>query len=292
MKSRFELPSECLPMIVPPPSLGRRSLLGMAVLGASWAVWPTEASSADAGQAGAKPHGAGNHAQPADLALLCEPTLATAMRLAASVYADRGNPRTAIFSAPPALLLAEIAHGVSDDLLVTTTGAMDSAIAQGLASAQTRADLWSNRVVLAGPAGRTTAFAAGDGVALRHAFAGTGIAVPDPTDASTIDGPAVLARLGLNDTPSQTIVGAADTAGVAYLIKTGAVGLGLLYLTDVRADPTLALACVLDASTAPAATYSIALSAKTKNPHAPAFHALLRAPDLQPQLQSLGLVAL
>ena len=248
---------------------------------------------ADAGgKADGNQHGTTKPPPPADLALLCDSTLATAVHLAASIYAGQGNPRAAVFSAPPALLLAEIAHGVSDDLLVTTRAAMDDAVAQGLVNAQTRADLWSDRLVLAGPAGRTVAFGADDGAALRRAFAGTSVAAPDATDAATIDGPAVLARLGLGDALPGRIVGAADSAGVAYLIKTGAVGLGLLYLTDVRANPALALACVLDASTAPPAMYSAALSAKTKNPHAEALLALLRSPDLRPRLQSLGLETL
>ena len=78
---------------------------------------------------------------------------------------------------------------------------------------------WRNPLVIAGPQGTAS---------IDRTFA-----VPDPSPASDIDGPALLARLDIR--PNRTL-GAVDTDEVAFLLTTGSAQGGLLHMTDVRAD--------------------------------------------------------
>ena len=98
---------------------------------------------------------------------------------------------------------------------------------------------WRNPVVIAGLRG------AGD--------RSRRFAVTDPIPASDIDGPAFLARLGLQPT---RVLGAVDTDEVAFLLTTGAAQAGLLHMTDVRADERLAVIRQVPAEIQPPLLYA------------------------------------
>ena len=101
----------------------------------------------------------------------------------------------------------------------------------------------------------------------------------------------MLDRLGLTSTVSGKVVGAANAGDVAFLVKTGVARLGVLYLTDVRADPALAVTATLDPTVA-SLTYSSAMSEKGKSPNSQAFLKFLRTPPAAQLLRAQGLETL
>jgi ABC-type molybdate transport system substrate-binding protein len=200
--------------------------------------------------------------------VFCDPTLAPALR-----GAGRGaGYEVAVLCAPAPLMIQQIIRHTHNDVLVTLGTAMDQAIAANLVLPATRVDGFSTRLVLA-----TAGFGGG--------LAGARFAVTDATAASGLDGRAILAANGLSPARVQ---GVATTADVAYLLTTGAADIGLLYLTDVKADPRLQ---VVRSVTAPPAvqSYAAAVNAQAYSPNAGAFISLLR--QSAPVLAAQGVVS-
>lgn len=110
-----------------------------------------------------------------------------------------------IFATGPGLILPQLVRDIQNDIVVTQTAILAQA---GIIAAPVRAQ-WRNPLVIAGRAGAATT----DGA----------FAVTDPSPASDIDGPALLARLAIK--PARTL-GAVDTDKVASLLTTGAAQAG------------------------------------------------------------------
>ena len=256
------------------PVCSRRSIVLATLLGAAMTAGRTAAA-------------AGSSAPP-DVALYCDPTLGPAMRQVGDLFEARAGAPVAVLSAPPSLMLAQIERNAYDDVLITLAGAMDEAVRRGLVEPETRRDGWQNRLVLAARAGEIPPVAAVDPAALARLLKNGRLAITDPTVAAAFDGAAVLDQLGLTTAVAGRVTGAADTADVAFLVKTGAARLGLLYLTDVRADPALAVAATLDPLPARTA-YAAALNRQAQNPNARAFLDFLRTQEAIALLRGQGL---
>jgi len=188
---------------------------------------------------------------PGGVTVFCDPTLAPLMRSVGAPY------EVAVLSAPASLMLAQITRHTHNDVLITLSDAMDQAVAQALVVPATRVDGFGNTLVLASLA------------SWQGSIARARVAVTDPTPADSLDGRAVLAA---NNIAPAAVLGAANTADVAFLVTTGAAELGLVYLTDVRADPRLQVVRTLQGPVA----YSAAVNAHAYSPNAGAFISLLR----------------
>lgn len=177
--------------------------------------------------------------------------------------------RVRTFCAAPGQMLALLAHNTQDDILIAQSAAMAQAAASSLTTAPGHA-LWRNRLVFA---------AAGAGPAPADftpaALAGARLALPDPSDASTVDGPGLLKTL--NAAAAGTL-GAFNTEDAVAALKRGDASLALCHASEVAADPALRLAMrVPDAAYAPI-TYAAALSAHAWSRYQDPFLAYLAGP--------------
>lgn len=213
-------------------------------------------------------------AQVPDVVVYCDPTLSYAIRDVGALVTARTSAPVHVFSAPPALMLAQLARQVQNDVVVTGSAWLDQAEREGLIQPATRTGTWRDTLVIARPA----AGAAENGV----------FALTDPTPAATIDGPAVLAALHLSPAHVQ---GMADTGGVAFLLRNGGAWRGLLHRTDVRADPALAEVQPVASDAYQPIVYGAALSSMASSPNAQAFLDALRSPEGAKRLQADGLEA-
>jgi molybdate transport system substrate-binding protein len=178
--------------------------------------------------------------------------------------------QVAALSAPAPLMLAQIIRHTRDDVLFTLSTAMDQAVAAKLVRPETRVDGFCNTLVLAGLADRTTA--PPNRALLAALLAVARVAVTDATVVSGLDGRGVLMA---NNLAPPFVMGAANTGDVAFLVTTGAADLGLMYMTDVKADPRLAVIATLNAD--PKLTnYAAAVNAWAVSPNALAFLNSLR----------------
>ena len=143
-----------------------------------------------------------------DLAVTCDTTLAPVLRKVAEAYKARFGGHVFIFATGPGLILPQLVRDIQNDIVVTQTAILEQAAQAGVIAASAPAQ-WRNPLVIAGRAGAAT---------MDGAFAAT-----DPSPASDIDGPALLARLALK--PARTL-GAVDTDEVAFLLTTGTAQAG------------------------------------------------------------------
>ncbi len=207
-----------------------------------------------------------------DVIVYGEPTLRHALLdVGARFTAQTGVP-VHVFAAPPTLILAQLRHQVWNDVVMTQAPWMDQAEQAGVIEKGTRTGAWDNTLALARATGVTPA--------------NDIMAITDPTPAATIDGPAVLAALGLHPAHVQ---GVANTANVAFLLDTGAAAQGLVHLTDVRADPRLGVAGLVAPSAYAPIVYAAAISTLTHSPNAHAFLDYLQSAVATEVLRADGL---
>jgi molybdenum ABC transporter molybdate-binding protein len=210
--------------------------------------------------------------------------LQPALRRVARLFAAAAGPAPVhLFSAPSSLMLAQIERQTQTDLLITTITALDDAARGNLIKSGTRVGAWRDGLVIAGrrddPSGSDIARLVGDGR----------LAVTDPTLFETFDGPAVLARLGLADALTHRLIGAANTAEVVFLVKTGAARLGLMQRTDALADPSLVVALAVPEDACPPLLYGAAITVTAASPKAQPFIDFLGSEQARSQLRSDGL---
>jgi ABC-type molybdate transport system substrate-binding protein len=215
--------------------------------------------------------GAAARAAAPDVIVYGDPALSAALHDVAGRFTAQTGVPVHVFAAPPALIVAQLRHAVWNDVVVTLSPWMDRAIQAGVIEPGTRTGTWATTLVIA----RASGGADGDR-----------FAVTDPTPAATIDGAAVLAAAGLRPAHVQ---GVATCADVAFLLKTGVAARGLLHLSEVRADPGLAVAAPVPASAYAPIIYEAAISTDTHSPNARAFLNFLHAPAAVAALRADGI---
>src|SRR5271165_2264213 len=211
-----------------------------------------------------------------DVIVYGDPTLAHALHdVGARFTAQTGVP-VHVFSAPPAIILAQLRHEVWNDVVVTLVPWMDQAEQAGVIQPGTRTGAWHTTLVMAHATGAPRANDPANDI----------VAVTDPTPAATIDGPAVLAALDLHPAHVQ---GVANTAEVAFLLDSAAAAQGLMHLADLRADPKLSVAGPVAPSAYAPIVYAAAISTLTHSPNARAFLDYLHSPAATDVLAADGL---
>jgi hypothetical protein len=209
-------------------------------------------------------------ADTADLAVTCDTTLATALREAGAAYTARTSVRIFVFPTGPGLILPQLERDIQNDILITRLPIIEQATQRGLI-AHVSAERWRNPLVIAGARGAS---------ALDQT-----LAVTDPSPASDLDGPAVLARLGLK--PNH-VLGAVDTDEVAWLIANGMAQAGLLHMTDVRANGLDVIRPVPADIWSPA-VYGACVTRLSQRPNPEGFIAFLATSGAAPRLAAAGL---
>ena len=210
-------------------------------------------------------------ADTVDLSVSCDTALAPALRKAAAAYRAQSSVRVFVFPTGPGLILPQLVRDIQNDIVVTQTAILDQAVQAGVVAAAVGAQ-WRNPLVIAGLQGQ---------LALTGTFA-----APDPTPASDIDGPAILARLDIK--PAGTL-GAVDTDEVAFLLTTGAAQAGVLHMTDVRANARLAVIRPVPADVHAPLLYAASVTRLARRPNPDGFVAFLATKDATDVLTAAGL---
>jgi molybdate transport system substrate-binding protein len=210
-------------------------------------------------------------ADTVDLAVTCDTTLAPALRKVAAAYKARAGVRVFVFATGPGLILPQLVREIQNDIAVTQTAILDQAVQAGVVASAVRAQ-WRNPVVIAGLRGATR-------------IAGT-FAAPDPSPASDLDGPVLLARL---DIKAKRTLGAVDTDEVAFLLTTGAAQAGLLHMTDVRADERIAVIRPVPVEVQSPLLYAASVTRLAGRPNPEGFVAFLATPGATAILTAAGL---
>ena len=221
--------------------MARRRLLGGLVLAA--AATPARAAGAD-------------------LVVSCDTTLAPALRAVGAAYAARAGGRVFVFPTGPGLILPQLVRDIQNDIVVTQVATLRQAAQAGVIGATAFRIRWRNPLVVAGVRGASAT--------------GRTFAVSDASPASDIDGPALLARLGLQ--PAR-VLGAVDTDEVAYL----------LHMTDVRADRRLEVIRNVPDEIHPPVVYAASVTRLASRPNPEDFIVFLSTTEANAVLADAGL---
>jgi molybdate transport system substrate-binding protein len=213
-------------------------------------------------------------ARTTDLVAACDTALGPAIKRVAAAYTARTGVEIRLFPASPNLLLPQLARDVQNDVLITQVSILEQAGRTGLLAADaTRAGPWRTRLVLAAPRGT-------------GGSDGGPIAVPDMTPAFPWDSRAILAGIGLQQAIT---LGAIDTRGVAFLLTSGAARAGLLYLTEMQAEPGLEVVTEIPDAVSPPLAVGAAISHGASRPNPGAFVAFLNSGEAAELLRANGL---
>lgn len=207
-----------------------------------------------------------------DLSLTCDTTLATVVRKVAAAYRAKTSVRVFVFATGPGLILPQLERNIQNDIVVTQIPILEQAAQAKIIAAVPGMPHWRNPLVIAGLSGAASL----DGV----------FAASDPTPASDIDGPALLAKLELKPTH---VLGAVDTDEVARLLLTGAAQAGILHMTDVRAHPRLAVIRPVPNDVAPPLVYAASVTRLSSRPNPQGFIAFLATQEASMLLTAAGL---
>jgi molybdate transport system substrate-binding protein len=175
-----------------------------------------------------------------EIVVYADPALRPVLEVLGGRFRAARGVRVRVFCAAPGQMLGLLAHGTQDDVLITQSAPMADAARRGLVSGAPRR-LWRNRLVFAarGDGARDAVFDAGLLVA---ALGGGRLALPDASDACTVDGPALMAKLGLADKLAGRLLGAADTEDAVATLKRGEAALALCHGSEIAGDPSLRVA--------------------------------------------------
>jgi molybdate transport system substrate-binding protein len=211
-------------------------------------------------------------ADTTDLAVSCDTTLAPALRKVAAAYLARAGVRVHVFPTGPGLILPQLLRDIQNDIVMTQLELLDQAMQAGIVAPVAARGTWRNPLVIAGPRGAS---------ATDRTFAAS-----DPSPASDIDGSAILAALELQ--PAR-VLGAVDTDEVAFLLTSRAAQAGLLYMTDVRADPRLEVIRPVPADIHPPVTYAASVTRGARRPNPQALVAFFATSEATALLTESGL---
>lgn len=219
-------------------------------------------------------------ARAGELTVFAAASLATALaEIEAGFEAETGHALSVALAGSSALA-RQIAQGAPADLFISANpGWMDSLDQAGLLEPGTRADLLSNTLVLIGPAGaRPLALEGPDLAARLGARLGAdrlAMALVEAVPAG-IYGKAALESLGLWAQVEARVAQADNVRAALALVAVGAAPLGIVYGSDARADPRVAVLATFPPESHPPIIYPVALLAGRNTLAAAAFLAYLR----------------
>lgn len=205
--------------------------------------------------------------------------------------ADTGIAVRASYASSGALV-RQIENGAPADLFISAdTAWMDYAAARGLIRGEP-IDLVGNSLVLIAPAvstsridlGSATLAADLDGVLGPGRLAVGSIGtVPAGRYAE-----AALKSLDVWDAVSAKLAPTENVRSVLAFVSRGEASLGIVYLTDAKADPSVRVLATFPPSSHPAIVYPAAVLSETTNPAAQRFFEFLRSPAVRKIWQNAG----
>ncbi len=217
-------------------------------------------------------------AQPRGPLVLAASSLQEAMSAAADAWAAKGHPRPVVSFAASSALARQVEARAPADLFVAADEEwMTYVEAKRLIAPGTRVSFLANQLVLVAPAaGRLRSLPVRPGFPLARALAGGRLAMADP-DAVPAGryGKQALTRLGVWRAVEGSVARAENVRAALALVARGAAPLGVVYLTDARAEPAVRVVGVFPAGAHTPITYPLARLAASTNTDAEGFRRFL-----------------
>lgn len=194
--------------------------------------------------------------------------------------------------AATSLLAKQIEEGAPADIFFSADEQwMDYAVERKLVAAASRVDVVGNRLVLIAPKDRAPALTIAPGFALARALGGGRLAVADPVNVPAGRyGKAALTSLGVWDGVANRLAPADNVRAALAFVARGEAPLGIVYASDVVAEPGVAVVGTFPAGSHPPIVYPAALTARAK-PDARKVLDVIASPEARPVFLKHGFLA-
>ncbi len=221
-----------------------------------------------------------------DITVFAAASLAETMNQLAADYQKQSGKTVAVSLAASSVLARQIeASGGADIFVSADEDWMDYLDKKALLTASTRIDLLGNRLVLVGPKG-IAPIAIRPGFDLKGALKGGRLAIADPASVPAGKyGKDALTQQnawdGVATAPAENV-----RVALAYVVR-GEAPLGIVYETDARAEPAVAVAGAFPEDSHAPIRYPAAM-VKDARPEAHGFLAYLSSPAARSVFEKAG----
>lgn len=232
-------------------------------------------------------------AQGRPLLLFAAASLRTALDAIAAEWRRETGKRATVSYGASSVLARQIENGAPADLFISADlDWMDYLQDRKLIEPKTRTDLLGNSLVLVAPANSTTVIPIAPGFALAALLGDGRLAMADPRAVPAGRyGKAALTALGVWPAVAGRIAAAENVRAALVLVARGEAPLGIVYKTDVAAEPGVRIVGTFPADSHRPIVYPMALT-MTATTDAPAFAAYLRGPAARALFEAQGFVVL
>lgn len=216
------------------------------------------------------------HAQPADVTVFAAASLKNALDAIAAEYRKETGQRVSVSYAASSALARQIEQGAPADLFISADLDWMDYLEQGnLIKPETRRNLLGNTIVLIAPADRAKSVELKPG-ALAAALAQGRLAMAAVASVPAGRyGKAALENLGLWHEVAGRIAEAENVRAALTFVSRGEAPLGIVYETDARAEPKVAVVARFPGTSHSPIVYPAALTASSKSASAFRFLAAL-----------------
>jgi molybdate transport system substrate-binding protein len=218
-------------------------------------------------------------AQTADVTVFAAASLKNALDAIVAKYQSETGKRVAVSYAATSALARQIEQGAPADIFLSADlDWMDYLQAKSFIKTETRRSLLGNRIVLVAPVDRAKPIELKPG-ALGAALGDGRLAIGSVASVPAGKyGKAALEKLGLWGEVSGKLAEAENVRAALVFVSRGEAPLGLVYETDAKADPKVAIVARFPETSHPPIVYPVALTASSRSETATDFLRILRSP--------------
>lgn len=229
----------------------------------------------------------------AEVTVFAAASLTDVLQPLADAYAQTSGQGVRVAFGSSATLARQIAAGAPADLFISADAAwMDTLEATQAIVPASRRVLAGNRLVLVAPAARPIALTLTPGLPLADALDGGRLALADPDSVPAGRyARAALTHLGAWDAVAPHLVRGEDVRHALRYVARGEAPLGIVYLSDARAEPAVVIVAVFPEDSHPPIVYPMAAAARAAPAAAEAFMAYLLGDVAQSALRAAGFTA-
>ena len=225
--------------------------------------------------------------------VLAASSLQEAMEAAGQAWVAKGHPKPVLSFAGSSALARQIDAGAPGDLFVSADEKwMDDVAGKGAIDPASRVDFLHNRLVLIASAKSATPIAIEKGFPLAQRLGSGRLAMADP-DAVPAGkyGKQALTALGVWDAVSGKIASAENVRAALALVSRGEAPLGIVYATDAKAEPAVAVVGEFPENSHAPITYPLARLKASKNEDAEGFRQYLLSEEGKAIFRRFGFTA-
>lgn len=226
----------------------------------------------------------------ADLTIFAAASLKEALDEASVSYMRQYGDKVKMSFGPSSALARQIVSGAPANIFISADlDWMDYLENRNLIQKDTRKNLLGNRLVLAAPSDADIKLTIKPGFDLAGALHGWKLAMADPSSVPAGKyGKAALEKLAVWTSVEKLVARAENVRGALLLVSRHEAPLGIVYATDVAADPGVKVVGVFPPETHPPIVYPIALVSENPEPAAQRLFEFLTSAAAKPIFERHG----